>query len=133
MVARILGTWGFEAKTAHSLQNGMRAVLTTGPYDAVICSQKLPDGTGPVFLKWLRDSVIPIPFILVSSALKPPPHLKSLSRFEMLRKPFEPEQLYALLQRLLPHHKSAGPLNDSAQTASSSDTPLSPTAGLSPS
>lgn len=101
MLIRVLISWGLIVRHADDLETAVRAVLVWGPFDVVICDQELPDGNGLIFLRWLREQVITIPFLLISG--RPPSTApKPSARFDFLAKPFNLSQLLHALDRLLP-------------------------------
>lgn len=100
LLVQILTSWGIEARQTEDLRTAVPASLTWGPFQAIICAETLPDGTGTLFLHWLREQVITVPFLLISSSVAP--DIANSSRVGLLRKPFEATQLRTALERLLP-------------------------------
>lgn len=102
ILTRWLKSDGFAVTQAESLETAVRAVLSWGPFELVISDYQLPDGTGLVFKRWLREQVIAIPFILMSGSLDSAP-LRPNSRFDFLQKPFTLDQLREAVGRMLDH------------------------------
>lgn len=104
MLGRTLGEWGWEVAAAEDLQTAIRGILSRGPFDLMVCDQELPDGSGMVLLRWVRDQVIATPFVLLSGAAAPLP--KSSARFGCLLKPIELAQLHGTLSQMLARSRS---------------------------
>jgi CheY-like chemotaxis protein len=94
-----LTAWGVEVRQAQDLATAVPASLTWGPFHAIICGQSLPDGSGTCFLRWLREQVITVPFILLAGSVAP--DLRSSSRVGLVASPVDVAELRTTLARLL--------------------------------
>lgn len=95
-----IAAWGFDAHHADDLATAVPATLRWGPFHAIICGENLPDGSGTFFLRWLREQVITVPFVLVADC--DVSDVQSNSRVGVLMRPLDMAQLKTMLERLLP-------------------------------
>ena len=99
LLGQLLEEWDYAAVTAASLAEARQAVLTDGPFKAVICDFDLPDGNGLQFLAWLRwERRDHGPFLLISGSSNFDGDHPS--DFAFLAKPFRMEELRSRLDEL---------------------------------
>jgi CheY-like chemotaxis protein len=101
-----LRSGGAHIESATTLRAAKTRVCEDDPFDAIVCEQRLSDGTGLELLGWLRwQQHIPVPFLLVTR--NPSLTAAYAEDFSVLRPPLRPDRLLASLKSLL-HHQAQG-------------------------
>ena len=116
LLAQLFCNWSYAAVTAATLAEARNAVLTQGPFKAVVCDFDLPDGTGLQFWSWLRwDRRDAARFLLMSGSTSFVRH--HAADFTFLAKPFRPEELHrSVLELIGPKPESSKLAGGLAQT-----------------
>lgn len=94
-----LGESGLEIRLVTDLRSAVNAISTGDRLTAVVCGFRLSDGNGMVLLEWMRNQLIPVPFLLVGSVEA---ERRPRSRFARLPDSFISTQLFDALDALLP-------------------------------
>jgi len=96
LLCRMLKSWGLDSHPVPDLLSACRAVVSEGPFDAVVCDYELPDGNVCAMVALMReDEVAPAPAGSVDGAMQPE------TGVELLTKPFDPIELKRALERML--------------------------------
>lgn len=97
----------YEVVTAASVGEGINELTSSRP-DLVMCDLKLPDGTGLEVLQHARKQNIVTPFIIITAHTTPQHALEALraGAAEYLSKPFNVDDLKAILTKLLSHSET---------------------------
>jgi len=99
LLCRILKSWGLDCHPATDLLSACRAVISEGPFDAVVCDYEMPDGNVCAMVALMRghEAVTPA----AASAGSVDATAKSEAGVELLAKPFDPIELKGALERTL--------------------------------
>jgi len=105
-VSRALEDQGYTVRTAGSVREA-RADLEHEPPDLAILDLKLPDGTGLELLREIKHLQPEVPVILMTAfgELETAVEAMSAGAFWFVKKPFQNEELLALVARALESHK----------------------------
>ncbi len=123
LIVKILGT-SARVVTARGVQEAI-AALEREPPNAVVCDLRMPDGDGLEVLRALRTHSKHVPFILTTAYATVPTAVQAMREgaYDYLTKPFDPDELRALVERALaesavltPSDSSATPLASAALT-----------------
>ena len=106
-------------ESATTLRQARERILSSDPFDLVVCEQHLSDGSGLELLGWLRwQQHIAVPFLLITRS-------DSISYnyahdFSIIAKPFRDSELLASVRRLL-RTEAGGIITRQVPFAASSD------------
>ena len=102
-LSAVLEEYGFHALTAEDLATGMNQIKSTKP-DLLILDKKLPDGDGIDFLKRVKEHNGKIPIIMLTAYANELNALEALKIgvFAFLTKPFDNDEIIALIKKALP-------------------------------
>jgi DNA-binding NtrC family response regulator len=99
LLCRMLKSWGLACQAAPDLLSAYRAMVSEGPFDAVVCEYELPDGNASNLIALMREHGLAAPTVVpvgsLASAGKPEAGVK------LLTKPFDPIELRRVLERML--------------------------------
>lgn len=100
----------YEVSTAASVEEGIERLGLDRP-DLVMCDLKLPDGAGLEVLRHARQRQIATPFIIITAHTTPQHALEALraGAAEYLSKPFNVDDLKAILSKLLKRRSTETP------------------------
>jgi DNA-binding NtrC family response regulator len=99
VLCRMLKSWGLGCHPASNLLGAYRAVMSEGPFDAVVCDYELSDGNAFDLAALMRERGITAP--MVAPVGSPEPLAKPAAGVELLAKPFDPIELKRALERAL--------------------------------
>jgi DNA-binding NtrC family response regulator len=99
LLCRMLKSWGLDCHPAPDIFSACQAVLSEGPFDAVVCDYELPDGTAYNLIAHMRKHRMKTPAIVPVGALAPT--VRPEAGVELLAKPFDPTELRGALERSL--------------------------------
>lgn len=96
---------GFEVAIAGSVEEGLRALVAFAP-DLVLCDLRLPDGDGMAVVTAVRGTSADTPVIILTAygSVASAVAAMKAGAAEYLTKPFEEQQLLAVLRRHLELH-----------------------------
>lgn len=97
VLTSLLQSWGYRGHPADGLIAACRAVVSEGPFDAVICNAELPDGTAFDLIRWMRGHDLHVPTI-IPYGVALPGQLEAQENVTLLAKPFDPAKLHAAIQ-----------------------------------
>lgn len=82
-----------------------RAALRSGVFDLVVTDQKMPDGEGLDLLADCREADLSLPVVLLTAFATVELAVEAMRRgaFDVIPKPFLPEQVRAVVDRALEH------------------------------
>jgi DNA-binding NtrC family response regulator len=99
LLCRRLKAWGLDCHSAANLASACRAAQSGGPFDAVVCDYKLPDGNALHLIAHMREHGVMAPTVVpVGSA---DAMARPEAGVELLAKPFDPSELKEALERML--------------------------------
>jgi len=106
----LLSQEGYTVSTAESVASALSQLADTH-FDLVICDLKLPDGNGLSVLQEALQRNLSNQFIIITAHTTPQQALASLraGAVEYLSKPFDVEDLKALVKKHLPSRREAAP------------------------
>jgi DNA-binding NtrC family response regulator len=99
LLCRMLKSWGLACHPASDLLSAYRAVLSEGPFDAVVCDYELPDGNAFNLIALMREHGLRAPAVVPVGSLVP--MARPEEGVELLAKPFDPIELKGALERML--------------------------------
>ena len=99
LLCRMLKSWGLACQPAPNLMSARRAVLTEGPFDAVVCDHDLPDGNVYDLIAHMREHGMMAPTVAPVACRVPTARREA--GVELLVKPFDPTELKCALERML--------------------------------
>ncbi len=132
LIAKVLKR-DVEVITARGVRQAI-AALSSAP-DAVVCDLRMPDGDGLQVLRALRSKASAAPFILMTAYATVPTAVQAMREgaYDYLTKPFDPDELRALVLRALAEsavlaHGESRPRTP-GRAASPGEAPARPTQG----
>jgi len=104
VLAGILRTAGHEVAEATGVATA-RATLASQLFDLVITDQKMPDGDGLSLLAACRESDPNLPVVLLTAFATVELAVEAMRQgaFDVIAKPFQPEQVAAVVSRAVEH------------------------------
>jgi DNA-binding NtrC family response regulator len=99
LLCRMMKSWGLDCHAAPNLLSAYRALLSEGPFDAVVCDYELPDGNAYNLIAFMREHGVMAPIVAPVGLLAPV--AKPAAGVELLAKPFDPIELKRALERML--------------------------------
>ncbi len=98
-VREILHSWSLSVDDAWDVPAAAQRVLFDGPHAAVICDDRLANGSAIDLMRLVRGHGVPIPFVVVSENWRP--LNPAFSRFSLVTKPLHALELWESLNWVL--------------------------------
>lgn len=98
-VREILHSWSLSVDDAWDVPAAAQRLLFNGPHAAVICDDRLPNGSAVDLMRLVRGQGFPIPFVVLSESWKP--LNPAFSRFSLVTKPLHALELWESLNWVL--------------------------------
>ena len=107
MLKTWLGKKGFEVTTTSSISEA-KSKIENGRYDLILSDLRLPDGNGIDLLKWAKNNLSSLPFIMMTSYadIQTAVQAMKLGASDYISKPLNPDELFAKMQDVLKGEKS---------------------------
>lgn len=98
-VRELLASWALTVEDAWDVPAAARRLLFQGPHAAVICDDRLPNGSAVDLMRMVRGQGIPVPFVVMSNGWRP--LNPNFSRFSLVTKPVHGVDLWEALNWVL--------------------------------
>lgn len=98
-VRELLESWALTVDDAWDTPAAAQRLLFQGPHAAVICDDRLPNGSAVDLMRLVRGQGIAIPFVVMSNGWRP--LNPAFSRFSLITKPVHGVELWEALNWVL--------------------------------
>ncbi|MDD4590870.1 MAG: sigma-54 dependent transcriptional regulator [Parabacteroides sp.] len=107
MLKTWLGKKGFEVTTTSSISEA-KSKIENVKYDLILSDLRLPDGNGIDLLKWAKENLSSLPFIMMTSYadIQTAVQAMKLGASDYISKPLNPDELFVKMQDVLKGEKS---------------------------
>ena len=106
----------YQVVTAVDGKTGLDTLRTQGPFDLVLLDMKLPDFNGLEVLAQIRHDAPAVPVVMVTAIAEPKPAVQAikLGASDYLTKPFDVDEIRAVVERVLRERTLRRPVTGAA-------------------
>jgi two-component system, NtrC family, response regulator AtoC len=104
-IRALLKQQGYECAVAVDGEDGLRAIESEGPFDAILCDLRMPKLDGLEFVERITKLGVQAPLVIMSAYGTIDLAVEAMQRgaFSFISKPFKPNEIIVVLQKALAH------------------------------